>query len=79
MQKTMRKPRKEKKRGNALFFFNLSTRLRWVVNAMPRMLYPWKMISTAQEAGLAPGPVWTGAEILASTRTRTPDRAARGK
>jgi len=30
----------------------------------------------AQEAGLAPGPVWTGAENLAPTGTRSPDRPA---
>ena len=29
------------------------------------------------EAGWAPGPVWTGAENLASTGIRSPDRPAR--
>ena len=29
-----------------------------------------------QEAGWAPGPVWTGAENLASTGIRSPDRSA---
>ena len=30
-----------------------------------------------QEAGWAPGPVWIGAESLAPTRIRSPDRPAR--
>ena len=30
-----------------------------------------------QEAGWAPGPVWTGAEDLAPTGIRSPDRPAR--
>jgi hypothetical protein len=30
-----------------------------------------------QEAGWAPGPVWTGAENLVSTGIRSPDRPAR--
>ena len=33
--------------------------------------------SHLQEAGWAPGPVWTGAEILAPTGNRSPDRPAR--
>ena len=32
-----------------------------------------------QEAGWAPGPVWTGAENLVSTGIRSPDRAARSQ
>jgi hypothetical protein len=32
-----------------------------------------------QKAGWAPGPVWTGAEILAPTGIRSPDRPARSK
>jgi len=32
-----------------------------------------------QEAGWAPGPVWTGAENLASTGIRSPDRATRNE
>jgi len=32
-----------------------------------------------QEAGWAPGPVWTGAENLAPTGIRTPDRPARSQ
>jgi hypothetical protein len=36
----------------------------------------WK---TAQEAGWAPGPVWTGEENLAATGIRSPDRPARSQ
>ena len=40
--------------------------MRWVVNAMPRPLYPGKdPVPIVQEAGWAPGPVWTGAKNLA--------------
>jgi hypothetical protein len=47
----------------------------WVVNATPRPLYPGKdPVPTVQEAGWAPGPVWTGAENLAPTEIRSPDR-----
>jgi hypothetical protein len=38
-------------------------------------LYPFHR----QEAGWAPGPVWTAAENLASTGIRSPDRPARSK
>ena len=34
---------------------------------------------TVQEAGWAPGPVWTGAENLACTGFRSPDRPARSE
>jgi hypothetical protein len=45
---------------------------------MPRQLFtPGKdPLPIAQEAGWAPGPVWTGAENLASTWIRSPDRPA---
>ena len=33
-------------------------------------------VPIVQEAGWAPGPFWTGAENLASTGIRTPDRPA---
>jgi len=32
-----------------------------------------------QEAGWVPGPVWTGAENIASAGIRSPDRAARNE
>jgi hypothetical protein len=36
----------------------------WVVNTTPWLLYPWERdpVPIVQEAGWAPGPVWTGAE-----------------
>jgi hypothetical protein len=34
-------------------------------------------VPVVQEAGWAPGPVWTGVEILALTGIRSPDRPAR--
>jgi hypothetical protein len=36
-------------------------------------------VPTVQEAGWASGPVWTGAENLAPTGIRSPDRPARWK
>ena len=47
----------------------------WVVNATPRPLYPWERhpVPTVQEAGWAPGAVWTGAESLVLTGIRSPD------
>jgi hypothetical protein len=40
----------------------------WVVNATPRPLYPQKRepVPIVQEAGWAPGPVWTDAKNLAA-------------
>ena len=49
----------------------------WVVNATPRTLYAGKdPAPIVQEAGWAPGPVWTDVEYLAPTRIRSPDRSA---
>ena len=39
--------------------------------------YPSDPVPIAQEAGWTPGPVWTGAEILAPTGIRSPDLPAR--
>ena len=36
-------------------------------------------VPIVQEAGWAPGPVWTGAENLAPTGFRSPDRPARSE
>ena len=36
-------------------------------------------VPIVQEAGWAPGPVWTGAENLAPTSIRSPDRPARSQ
>ena len=50
----------------------------WVVNATFRPLYPRERFGTdCIEAGWAPGPVRTGAENLAPTEIRSPDRLAR--
>jgi hypothetical protein len=41
-------------------------------------IYPRKdPVPIVQEAGWSPGPVWTGAENLAFTGIRSPDRQAR--
>jgi hypothetical protein len=58
-----------------LVFFNLSDRCGWVVNATPRQLYPRERAGT-QEAGWAPGPVWTGAENFVPIGIRSPNRPA---
>jgi len=46
---------------------------------MPRPLFTLGKdpVPIVQEAGWAPGPVWTGAENLAPTEIRSPDRPAR--
>ena len=65
----------------ALLFFNLGTRFGWVVSATPRPLYSRvrDQVPIVQEAGWVPGPVWTGAENLAPTGIRSPDRPARSQ
>jgi len=46
----------------------------------PASLPPGKdPVLIVQEAGWAPGPVWTGAENLAPTGIRSPDRPARSE
>ena len=49
-----------------------------MVNATPRPIYPRERdpAPIAQEAGWAPGPVWVGAENIAATGIRSPDRPA---
>ena len=49
------------------------------VSVTPRPLFtPGKdPVPIVQEAGWTPGPVWTGAENLAPTGIRSPDRPAR--
>ena len=48
--------------------------MEWVVNATPQPHYPRERdpIPIVQEAGWAPGPVWTGAENLAPHRDSIP-------
>jgi len=57
-------------RGIALLFLDHGTRKGWGVSVTPRPLFtPWiDPVPTVQEAGWAPGLVWTGAENLASHR-----------
>jgi len=44
---------------------------------VPAASVPGKdLVPTLQEAGWAPGPVWTGAENIALTGIRSPDRPA---
>ena len=50
----------------------------WVVNATPQPLYPRERRDTHCTGGwVGPGPVWIGAENLAPTGIRSPDRPAR--
>ena len=68
-------------RGIALPFHEHGTRRGWVVSLTPRPLFTLGKdpVSIVQEAGWAPGPVCTGAEKLAPTGTRSPDRPARSQ
>ena len=68
-------------RGIALLFLEHGTRRVWEVSDTPRPLFtPGKdPVPIVQEAGWAPGPVWTGAENLAPTGIRSPDRRARSQ
>jgi hypothetical protein len=66
-------------RGIALLFHDHDNRRGGVVSSTPRPYFTPRKdpVPTVQEAGWAPGPVWTGAENLASTGIRSPDRPAR--
>jgi hypothetical protein len=57
---------------------NLGALISWnpVVLFRPVM---GQLLPNVQEAGWAPGPVWTGAESIASTGFRSPDRPARSE
>jgi hypothetical protein len=68
-------------RGIALLFHDHGTRSGWGASVMPRPLFtPGKdPVPIVQEAGWAPGPNWTGAENLAPTGIRCPDRPARSQ
>jgi len=68
-------------RDMALTFLDHATRRGWGISLTPRLLFtPGKdAVPIAQEAGWAPGPVWTGAENLAPTGIRSPDRPARSQ
>ena len=66
-------------RGIDIPFHDHCTRRGWEVSVTPRPLFtPGKdPVHIVQEAGWAPGPVWTGADNLASTGIWSPDRPAR--
>jgi hypothetical protein len=65
-------------RGIALLFHDHGTRKGWGVSVTPRPLFTRGKhpVPTVQEAGRAPGPIWTGAGSLAPTGIRSPDRPA---
>ena len=67
--------------GIALLFHDHGTRRRWGVSVTPQLLFTPGLdpVPIVQEAGWAAGPVWTGAENLASTGIRSPDRPARSQ
>jgi len=58
---------------------DLGARCGWVVKDTPQPLYSSErdLAPIVQEAGWAPGPLWTDAEHLAPTGIRTPYRPAR--
>jgi hypothetical protein len=68
-------------RGIALFNHDHGTRRGWGVSVTPQPLFtPGKdPVFIVQEAGWTTGPVWTGAENLALTGIRSPDRPARSQ
>jgi hypothetical protein len=67
--------------GIALPFLDHGTRRVWGVSLTPWPLFtPGKgPVPIVQEAGWAPGPVWTGAQNLAPTGIRSPGRPARSQ
>jgi len=68
-------------RGIALLFHDHGTRRGWGVSITPGLLFtPGKdPVPIIQEAGWAPGLVWTGVENLTPTGFRSPDRPARSQ
>ena len=68
-------------RGIALLFHDHGTRNRWgfIFTHRPPFTPLEDPVSIVQEAGWAPGPVWTGAENLAPNGIRSPDRPARSQ
>ena len=67
-------------RGIALLFHDRRTRKGWVVSSTPRPHFtPGKdPVPILQEAGWAPGPVWTGGKSRPQ-RDSIPDRPARSQ
>jgi len=68
-------------KGVALLFHDPCTRRRWGVSVTPRPLFTPRKdpVPIVQEAGWAPGPVWTGMENLAPTGIRSSHRPARSQ
>ena len=68
-------------RGIVLPFHDHDTRRGWRVRLTPRPLFiPGKdPVPIVQEAGWAPGPVWTGVENFSPIGIRSPDRPARSQ
>jgi hypothetical protein len=66
-------------RGIALLFHDHGSRRGWGASVMPRPLFTPRKdpAPIVQEAGWAPGPVWTGAENLAPTKIQSLDCPAR--
>ena len=60
-------------RGIALLFHDRGTRRGWVVSSKPRPHFTRGKdpVPILQEAGWAPGPVWTGGITRPGTRSRT--------
>jgi len=70
--------------GIVLLTFNVGAVWAWIVNATPWPLYTRETgrVPIVQEAGWAPGPVWTGVrkrKFLAHALVRTPNRPARSE
>ena len=61
-------------RGIALLFHDRGTRRWWVVSSTPRPHFTPVIdpVPILQEAGWAPGPVWTGGKISSPGKTRYP-------
>jgi hypothetical protein len=72
---------RRRSRGIVLPFHDHGTGRGWGVSVTPWPLFiPGKdPVPIIQEAGWAPGPVWTGAENLAPTGIRSSDRPARSQ
>jgi hypothetical protein len=67
-------------RGIALLFLDLGARRGGWSAPRPGRFTPGKdPVPIVQEAGWAPGPVWTGAKYLSPTGIRSPDRPARSQ
>ena len=70
-----------KSRGIALLFLDPGSRRGWEVSVTPRPLFTQGKdpVPIVEEAGWAPGPVWTNAENFAPTLIRSPDRPVRSQ